>query len=432
MEEILRVLKPYRDEVTVGVESTYNWYWLLDGLKAAGIACWLGHALYMKRKMSGKHKNDHVDARGIADLLRTGQFPLAYAYPAEMRATRDLLRRRHFFVRRRAGTLTHFQNSLHQDGCIEPLQNKLQYKSTRDGLIKLGSSEDVRRILSVDMDYIKSLDVLIDQLDKSILEKARQHNPTHLAALQTIPGCGKGTALTILYEMHTIERFRTPQRFCSYARVVRADNESAGKNLGGTSNDKIGNAYLKWAFAEIGMAMIRCCTPVRLWCESQARAHGKPQAHARLRHKIALAVYYMLKHGKTFDLKRFVAPSEELGEPIREEQVAREIHTTVESTVISPDCASNPAHNWPHTSGHSCEPRGLIGQACSPGLSSSSTESTTTPRRRKPRNNRTPRSRHTLPKPNTRGRLSLRTTGATQRPDTRRRRQLPGRVHSTR
>jgi len=113
LPRLMELLGPYAGDVTVGVESTYNWYWLIDALHRVEVPYVLGHALYMSRKMSGKHKSDGVDAQGIADLLRTNQFPLAYSYPPEMRGVRDLLRRRHTFVRRRAGTLTHFQCSLH-------------------------------------------------------------------------------------------------------------------------------------------------------------------------------------------------------------------------------------------------------------------------------------------------------------------------------
>jgi len=305
--ELIDFLSTWENKITVGVESTYNWYWLIDALKENEIPCCLGHALYIKRKMSTKHKNDPFDSRGIADLLRTNQFPPAYAYPSETRTVRDLLRRRHFFVRRRAATFTHFQNSLHQDGCIEPLRNKLQYKSTRWSLVKLTKSIDLQKILTTDLEYIAALDKLIDDLDKTILEKARCHNRKHLEALQTMPGCGVATSLTVLYETHTMQRFRTPQCFSSYSRVVRAENESAGKNLGRSSNDKIGIPYLKWAFAEIGQSMIKNYPDICLWHQKQAAFHGKAGAHARLRHKIAVAVYFMLKHDKVFDIKRFLS-----------------------------------------------------------------------------------------------------------------------------
>jgi transposase len=127
----LDIIKPFKRSITVGVESTFNWYWLLDQLKEHGINCALGHALYISRMKSGKHKNDPVDAKDIADLLRTNNFPLAYDYPREMRDVRDLLRRRHHFVRNRAGTFTHFQNTFTQNGIIDPLYAAVQKKLTR-------------------------------------------------------------------------------------------------------------------------------------------------------------------------------------------------------------------------------------------------------------------------------------------------------------
>jgi transposase len=328
-EDLIKFLKPWKKDITIGVESTYNWYWLIDTLQEHNIPCCLGHALYIKRKISTKHKSDPVDSRGLADLLRTNQFPVAYAYPREMRTVRDLLRRRHFLVRKRAATFTHFQNSLSQDGCIEPLRKKLQYKSTRWSLIAMTGNVDLQKILTIDLEYIAALDIIIDDLEKTLIKKANHHNRKHYEALQTMPGCGVTTALTVLYETHTIQRFRTPQRYSSYSRVVRAENESAGKNLGGTTNDKIGNPYLKWAFAEIGQGMIMNYPEINAWFQKQTTIHGKAKAHARLRHKIAVAVYYMLKNDRVFDMDKFLG-------------------TTKDQT-------ENPTHQWTETPGNYSE-----------------------------------------------------------------------------
>jgi transposase len=316
--DVLEFLSPWGKDITIGVESTYNWYWLIDALKVNGIPSCLGHALYIKRKMSSKHKNDPVDARGLADLLRTNQFPVSYEYPREMRTVRDLLRRRHLFTRRRAGAFTHFQTSLHQDGCIEPISTKLRSKVTRKSLVDLTSNTDLQEILSSDLQYVEALDQLIDDLGKKILRKAQHHNRKHFDLLQTIAGCGNTTALTVLYETHTIGRFRSAQCYSSYSRVVRADNSSAGKLLGGTTNDKIGNPYLKWAFSEIGICMIRHYPRVKQWHDKQARQHGQAGAHARLRHKIAVVVYHMLKNDKVFDMDRFLGVSKKESERKKE------------------------------------------------------------------------------------------------------------------
>lgn len=192
------------------------------------------------------------------------------------------------------------------------------------------TNTDLQKILTADLEYIAALDKLVDDLDKTIKEKATSHNRKHYEALQTMPGCGVTTALTILYETHTIHRFRTPQRFSSYSRVVRAENESAGKNLGSTSNDKIGNPYLKWAIAEIGQSMIKNYQQIYDWHANLASVHGKAKAHARLRHKIAVAVYFMLKHDKVFDMKKFLGNKK--------------------------DQTENPTQQWTETPGQQSEP----------------------------------------------------------------------------
>lgn len=303
---LMEQLKPFLKSITVGVESTYNWYWLLDGLKKNKVLCHLGHALYIKRMCGNKHKNDPVDARGIADLLRTNKFPSAYDYPEEMRETRDLLRRRHFFVQKRAGTFTHLQNTLNSHGFMQSFRADVHRKSDRRRLVNLPDHKDARNNISSDFDYIEALDGLIDKLEKTLTESAHAHDRKHYKLLHTIPGAGPITALTILYETHTIERFKSAQCYSSYCRVVRADNESGGTSFGHTTNDKIGNPYLKWAFSEICTRMVNQSTLIRDWYDKQTAQHGKGGALARLRHKIALAVYYMLKHNIGFDEYKFL------------------------------------------------------------------------------------------------------------------------------
>jgi hypothetical protein len=177
-----------------------------------------------------------------------------------------------------------------------------------------------------------------------------------------MPGCGEITALTILYETHNIHRFSRVQRYCSYCRVVRADNESGGKKLGHSSNDRIGNPHLKWALSEIGAAMLRCSPPIRSWHQEQAELHGKAGAHARLRHKTAATVFHMLKHDRVFDLRKFVG----------------EKHM---------DQAPSPAHNRTEPSGQPSEPSRLIGTApgpSSPGSLPEQTPPKDTPKKKRP------------------------------------------------
>lgn len=342
----MNFIEPFKKSLTVGVESTYNWYWLLDELKKLKITCALGHALYIKRMKGGKHKNDPVDASDIADMLRTNHFPLAYDYPSEMRSCRDLFRRRHFYVHKRAACYTHFQNTFTQHGCLDPVYALVKIQGKRRDLLKRAKDDDMRKIVETDLDYIDSLDTIIKDLENQAIKQARYHNRKHFVLLQTIIGCGPVTALTILYETHTITRFTTPQRYSSYCRVIGADNESSGKYLGHSSSDKIGNPYLKWAFSEIAIHMLKDSPEAKEWYNTVSSSCGASGARARLRHKIAVAVYHMLKKNVAFDEFKFFN--------------------------ITNDRTGSSSHNWMEKSGEKSKPSLVIGKKF--GHSSKSTK----------------------------------------------------------
>src|SRR5215475_1518654 len=243
VDAFLRLIAPYREDLVVGVECMFTWYWLADLCQQEGIAFVLGHALYMKAIHGGKAKNDRIDAQKIAVLLRGGMLPQAYVYPAEMRATRDLLRRRMHFMRKRAELLTHIHNTNSQYNLPE-IGKKIAYKANRDGVAERFPDPAVQKSIEVDLALIDYYDQLLTDLELHIVHTAKHHNANTFYRLQSIPGVGKILALVMLYEMHDIRRLPRVQDFVSYCRLVKCAKESAGKRYG-TSGNKIGKAYQK-------------------------------------------------------------------------------------------------------------------------------------------------------------------------------------------
>ena len=303
---LTRALEPYRPSVSVGVESTYNWYWLADGCHDAGIPFHLGHALYMKAIHGGKVKNDRVDSRTLTNLMRTNYFPEAYAYPREMRATRDLLRRRHRFVALRAASYTHIQNTFTQHGILDPLSLEVRRKGTRREMPSRLPDPDLGMSVESDLDLIDALDPIIHRIEKQVLAQAKHHDRNALSILMTTPGIGELLALTILYEIHTIARFKSASNFSSYSRVVKVERTSVGKKTKG-GNQKIGNPHLKWAFSEIILVAQTWSPPIKKYYEKLKSKHELGKAKGIIAHKFAVAIYYMLKNGQAFDEKRFVS-----------------------------------------------------------------------------------------------------------------------------
>jgi len=301
----LEAIAPYRDDLVVAVECIFTWYWLADLCSREGIGFVLGHALYMKAIHGGKAKNDRIDSLKIATLLRGGMLPQAYAYPAGMRATRDLLRRRLHLVRKRGELLAHIQMTAHQYN-LPPLGKRIAYPANREGVAEHFEDRAVHKSIAVDLALLERYGELITDLEGDLVRRAKQHDPQAFQLLRSIPGVGKILALTILYEVHDITRFDRVQEFASYARLVKCAKESAGKKHG-TGGAKMGNVHLKWAFSEAAVLFVRHSAEGKKLLARLEKRFGKGKALSILAHKLGRAVYFMLLRGKAFDRARFAA-----------------------------------------------------------------------------------------------------------------------------
>jgi len=306
-EAFLAAVEPFREDLVVAVECIFTWYWLADLCREQSIEFVLGHALYMKAIHGGKAKNDKVDSLKIATLLRGGNLPHAYVYPRELRATRDLLRRRQHLVRRRGSLLAHIQNTHHQYNLPEP-SARIAYKANRVGVPEVFDDADARKSIEVDFALVEHYDTIIRDIESHLERRAKQHDPQVYHRLRTTPGIGKILALTILYEIHDIGRFPRVQDFLSYSRLVKCDHTSAGKKLG-TGGLKIGNVHLKWAFSEAAALFLRSNPEGQRLQRRLAGKHGKGKAMSIIASKLGRAVYIMLTKERAFDMERFMVRS---------------------------------------------------------------------------------------------------------------------------
>jgi transposase len=302
-EHFLATIAAYREDLVVAVECIFTWYWVADLCAREGIAFVLGHALYMKAIHGGKAKNDKIDAHTIAVLLRGGMLPMAYVYPREMRATRDLLRRRCHFMRKRAELLTHTQNTASQY-LLPAFDKKLAYKANRTDVAARFADPEVRKSIETNLALLDQYDRLLTDLELHLTRSAKVHDVNAFYRLRSVPGIGKILALVLLYEIHDIHRFPRVQDFVSYCRLVKCAKQSDGKHYG-YSGTKIGNAHLKWAFSEAAVLCLRGNPAAQRYLTRLATKHGKATALTILAHKLARAIYYMLHRGHAFDPNTF-------------------------------------------------------------------------------------------------------------------------------
>jgi len=288
----------------VAGECIFTWYWLSDLCAREGIPFVLGQALSMKAIHGGKAQNDKIDAHKIAVLLRGGMIPRASVYPPEMRATRDLLRRRCHLMRKRAELLAHIQHTNSQYNLPE-IGKKLAYKANREGVADHFPEPSVRKTIELDVALIDHYDQLLRAVELYITRTAKGPDAQRFARVQSVPGIGQLLALVSLYEIQAIARFPRVQDFLSYGRLVKCAKESAGKRYG-LSGKKIGTPQLKWAFSEAAGLFWRQNQPGQDYFAKLERKHDKGNALTVLAQKLARAGYSLLTRKQAFALQRFV------------------------------------------------------------------------------------------------------------------------------
>jgi transposase len=205
-DTFLKAIAPYRQGIVVAVECMVTWYWLADLCADEGIPFVLGHALSMKAIHGGKAKNDTIDSQKIAALLRGGMLPQAYVYPAKMRATRDLLRRRMHLAHKRAELLAHVQNTNSQYN-LPAIGQKSAYTANREGVAERLADAAVQKSIEVDLALITYYEALLRDVALTIVKTATHQDANTRYLLQTVPGIGKILSLVLLYEIQDVNRF---------------------------------------------------------------------------------------------------------------------------------------------------------------------------------------------------------------------------------
>jgi transposase len=297
---ITEALGLYQSELAACVvESTYNWYWLVDGLMAAGFPVQLAHTSALPQYAGLKYSNDFSDARQLAHLLRLGLLPTGYIYPRQERALRDLLRRRLLLVRQRTMHHLSLQSLIarHSGRRLNAYQiktlRKQQLRDYLEGLALLGGEVTYQAYLWLDQS--------IRQIEQELQHHIKPREDYQL--LQSIPGTGPVLGTTIALETGTIERFASAGNYASYARCVKSEKISNGKHKG-QGNKKNGNKYLAWAFMEAGhYGAIWNPRIKRYYQRKKAKGHILVAKKA-VANKLARACYHMLKRREEFDVTR--------------------------------------------------------------------------------------------------------------------------------
>lgn len=304
LAKIIGFLSPWREELAgVVVESTYNWYWLVDGLQEAGFVVKLANTGAIKKYDGLKHSGDEADARHLAHLLRLGILPTGTILPPEHRAIRDLARKRMQLVRSRTGHILAIENIMARQQAVKITSNIIK-RLTAEGVDQMGLPADVSLAIQSKLAVIITLCAQIDLLEKRLQESVGER-PDYVL-LASIPGIGRILATIILLETGPIDRFAAVGNFASYARCVDSQHTSNGKKKG-EGNTRNGNKYLAWAFVEAANFALRFCPEAKRFYERKKAKTNTVVAIKALAHKLARACFHILKERKPFDVSRCFA-----------------------------------------------------------------------------------------------------------------------------
>jgi len=284
----------------VAVESTYNWYWLVDGLQDAGFTVQLVNTAAVKQYDGLKHSGDFSDARHLAHLMRLGILPTGYIYPRKERAVRDLLRKRSQLVRQRSAQILSIENLIARNLGAHAAGNEIK-RWSNEHIDKMALLDEQRQALKANLAVMRCLDEQAKALERSILAKARLREDYQ--ALKTVSGIGEVLALTIALETGDVGRFEGPGNFASYARTVNSRRESNGKKKG-EGNTKCGNKHLAWAFIEAAHFAVRYDAAIKRWYQRKCANALAVVAIKAVAHKLARACYHVMKDGQPFDVSR--------------------------------------------------------------------------------------------------------------------------------
>jgi transposase len=301
---ILAALAPYREAIVgLVVESTYNWYWLVDALMEAGYAVHLANTAALVQYSGLKYSDDDSDARWLAQRLRRGELPEGYIYPKADRAVRDLLRRRSRLVQQHTANLLAIQNLFARNRGHSLNANEVK-RLTPETVSQLLSDPNQALAVQASLLAMRGQEGAIGLLEREALAQVRPH-PAY-RHLQTASGIGQVLGLTIVLETGPIARFANAGHYASYCRCVGSQRLSNGK-VKGHGNTKNGNKYLAWAYLEAANFAVRY-NPVinRYYQRKRAKSNGVVAIKA-VAHKLARACYHMLREGTDFDVNRAFA-----------------------------------------------------------------------------------------------------------------------------
>jgi len=271
---ILQALAAYQPQLkAVAVESTFNWYWLVDGLQEADYPVRLANPAEMQKYSGLKHSDDESDALWLAEMLRLEILPTGYIYPQAERPVRDMLRRRMLVVRQATQTLLSLQSMVTRHSGQSVSAATLQDWALPE-LRVVFAQPDAQQTAAAMLDLLGQQRRIQHSLEKQVLAVMKPSGP--------------------------ITRFASAGDYASSCRAVGSRRESDGQKKG-EGNRKNGNKYLGWAYVEAAHFCQRYSPRAQAWFAGKVARTNRVVAIKALACKLAKAAFYVMRDAVDFD-----------------------------------------------------------------------------------------------------------------------------------
>tara|TARA_Y100000782_G_scaffold17942_1_gene18554 strand:- start:12 stop:1028 length:1017 start_codon:yes stop_codon:yes gene_type:complete len=301
LDKILSFLAPFKDQlIGLVVESTFNWYWLVDALIENKYCVYLANTAAIQQYSGLKHADDNSDAAWLGEMLRLNILPTGYIYPKEERTVRDLMRKRMQLVQQSTKNLLSIQGA-YMRHLSHKLSNNKTKKLTSLRIEQDFKSENTVMAVQTNLAVMNCLAEQVKLIERAIIQQVKLRQ--EFQKLTCIDGIGTVLALTIMLETGSIKRFEKVGNYASYCRCVNGARYSNGKKKGST-NSKNGNKYLAWAFVEAANFAIRYNTTVRNYYQRKLAKTNKTVAIKTVAHKLSRACFYVLRDQVPFEAEK--------------------------------------------------------------------------------------------------------------------------------
>jgi transposase len=298
-QRLVQYFEGFSGQAQVAMEATVGWMWLADTLESVGLEVKLAHPAGVRLIAENRLKSDKVDARSLAQLLRTGFLPEAYLAPREVRDRRVLLRYRQGLVKTRTMVKCRIHALLIKWNIELDLSDSFG-RQGRQLLRTMELAEPDRTCLQGWLDLLDFLDVQVGAVERRLV-KTLPDEP-RAVWLTTIPGVGKLTAYLILAEVGHIERFPSAKKFVSYCGLCPSNRGTAGRTWHG-SIGPAGRKALKSALVESAHVAARRDPYLRRLYHGQRSTKGAGKAIVIVARKMARIIYQVLKEGRPYRVK---------------------------------------------------------------------------------------------------------------------------------